>query len=89
MKNIIKITAVATVGILGLAACGDVSGDELRDSLIDDGMGPEAAQCVVDFMEDNMSEDDFQDAATADTAEEMSEEAFGVVTEALVECDVL
>lgn len=87
MKKIMKITAVATVGVLGLAACGDVSGDELRDSLVDQGMEEAAAQCVVDYMEENLTEDEFQAAAKADEVDDISEEAFGVVTDAIIECE--
>ena len=81
------ITAFATVGALGFAACGDVSSDELRDSLIDEGASEESAQCVVDYMEDNLSEDDFQEAAQADDPEDVSAETLDVMLEALTTCE--
>ncbi len=87
MRKVITITALASIGVLGLAACGDVSADELRDSLIEEGVDEDAAQCVVDYMEENLTEEEFQNAAKADEPDDISEETLGVMLDATLECE--
>ncbi len=81
---IISITAIAAT--LGLSACGDVSSDDLVEALVDQGMEQETAECVTEYLEDNLSEDEFQAAAKADTADELTSETIEVLTEAAAEC---
>ena len=68
-----KIIAPLALAALSLSACGlnDVSKDDLRDTLTDDGIDEATANCVVDDLESQLSSDEFQEVAKADTFEEI------------------
>lgn len=65
MRRKIIATAVAA-GVIAAACGAEVSPEQLRKSLIDQGIDTELATCVVDDLEANLSEDDFNTIATAD-----------------------
>mgnify|MGYP001796676023 CR=1 FL=1 len=63
----VTAVTVATASALTLAACGgDVSADELREALVDQGMSTQLADCVVSDLDAKLDDDDFQTVATAD-----------------------
>lgn len=85
-----KIIATLAIGTIAISACGlnSVSGDELRDQLVEDGIAENVADCIVDNLEAELSDDEFQDVATADTLEEIDAD-LGARATATIEACVL
>ena len=83
-----RIIATLAVGTITLSACGlgSVSADELRDQLIEDGIDENVADCIVDTLEAELSDDEFQDVATADTLEEIDADLGARATATIESC---
>ena len=89
MKRIVTITAVAFS--LGLAACGsdgESAADIIRDRGIEQGLDEDKAQCVGDYLEDNLSDDELQAAADTTDANTLDADTLAVVNESLVACEI-
>ena len=87
MKHVVTSAAFVTIGALGIAACGGVSTESFRESLVSEGANDDAAQCVVDYLEDNLSESDFEVAMMATGPDGISQEMLPVLLEAFTDCD--
>lgn len=83
-----KIIATLAIGTLALTACGltSVSADDLRDQLIEDGITESVADCIVDTLEEELTDDEFQEVATADTLEEIDADLGARATATIEAC---
>mgnify|MGYP001794514068 CR=1 FL=1 len=88
MNIFLRSVSIAAIGGLSLAACGltDVSADDLRDKLVEDGIPEDTADCIVERLEAELSDDDFQTVAKADVGDEVDPELDQQAEDIINEC---
>lgn len=88
------LAALMLFGGLFFAACSedaeDFSDEELRERLIEliqsDEVDEATATCTIDYLFDNLSREDINQLANAETAEEASEEQVDVLVDGVTQC---
>ncbi|MFK8022779.1 MAG: hypothetical protein AB8G26_02340 [Ilumatobacter sp.] len=81
-----KLIATIAISTIAVSACGltTVSKQDLRDQLVEDGIPAEMADCVVDELDEQLTDDEFQEVAKADDIAEvdsdLGDRAFDIVS---------
>ncbi|MEM1332818.1 MAG: hypothetical protein AAGG08_05110 [Actinomycetota bacterium] len=85
MKPLIAISSIA---VLGLAACseGDVSPETLTDALVEQGLEQSVAECISTDLSGQLSTEQFNDVARAETEAEIPGDLQSLVIEVTTDC---
>lgn len=89
MKHLFAVTAVASLATLSLAACGgdsDVSPETLTEALVEQGLDQPTAECISNELSSQLSTDDFNDVALAQTADDIPAELQDVLFQVTQDC---
>ena len=91
MKHVITLATAAAIAALPLAACGDdgdndVSPEILTEALVAQGLDQELAECISNDLAGQLTADQFNDVALAQTADEVPADLRPVVEEVSTAC---
>lgn len=89
MKQLFAVSAVAALSALSFSACGgdsDVSPETLTEALVEQGLDEPTAECISNELSGQLSQEEFNDVALAQTADDIPAELQDLLFEVTQDC---